>query len=229
MDDFNILLAATLVFVGGHFLLSSHGPRRRLVERLGENGHRGVYTVVALASFIAMLFAYGRAPYVEIWPEVAVLRWLVAALMLLAFLLVVCGLTTKSPTSVGGEDLAGEREPAPGILRVTRHPFLWGVSLWAASHLLVNGDLASIIVIGGMLVLALGGMHHIDRRREAALGAAWGPLRMTTSLLPFAALASGRTTMDWKGIGWWRPALALVVYLGFFHAHELIIGLSALP
>ena len=125
-------------------------------------------------------------------------------------------------------EVAHQGDLSPGMLRVTRHPFLWGTALWAASHLLVNGDAASMVLMGGVLVLSLGGMRHIDQRREA-LGGNWGPVKLTTSALPFAALASGRTTMDWRGIGWWRPLLALVLYGALLHGHAWLIGVNALP
>ena len=83
--------------------------------------------------------------------------------------------------------------------------------------------------MGGILVLSLGGMWHIDQRREAALGAAWGPVKLTTSALPFGALMSGRTTMDWAGIGWWRPVIALLLYAILLHLHPLVIGVPAVP
>ncbi|RMD63924.1 MAG: NnrU protein, partial [Alphaproteobacteria bacterium] len=119
--------------------------------------------------------------------------------------------------------------PAPGILSVTRHPALWGFALWALSHLAVNGDGASMILMGGILVLSLGGMAHIDVRREEALGAAWGPTRLTTSVVPFAAILSGHTRFDWRGIGWQRPVVGLILYVVLMHAHETLIGVSALP
>jgi len=112
---------------------------------------------------------------------------------------------------------------------VTRHPFLWGVTLWAASHIVVNGDVKTLVVMIGLLVLALGGMWHIDRRREAALGAAWGPIALTTSALPFQAILQGRTVLDWAAIGWWRPALALALYLALLALHETLFGVSVLP
>jgi uncharacterized membrane protein len=52
---------------------------------------------------------------------------------------------------------------------------------------------------------------------------------MTTSVLPFAAILSGRTRMDWAGIGWWRPLLALAVFLALFLLHSSVIGVSPLP
>ena len=41
--------------------------------------------------------------------------------------------------------------PAGGQLYAKyRHPMLWGFFVWAISHLLVNGDLASILLFGGL-------------------------------------------------------------------------------
>ena len=64
--------------------------------------------------------------------------------------------------------------------------------MWAASHHFVRGDAANIILLAGILVLSLGGMAHIDKRREAALGSDWGPVALTTSRLPFKAVLQGR-------------------------------------
>jgi uncharacterized membrane protein len=121
------------------------------------------------------------------------------------------------------------QNPAPGIISITRHPFLWGTALWAASHLSVNGDLANITMMGGILILSVGGMMHIDRRREESLGAIWGPVKLTTSLVPFAAIFTGRTHLDWRGIGWWRPLTAIVLYVALLHLHALVLGVSPFP
>ena len=228
----NALFVATVAFVAGHFLFSSHSLRQPLVSQVGIQGFRAVYSLVALAAFVWMIKAYGAAPVVEIWRPPPGFAWIPVFVMPVALFAAVCGLTTVSTTMVGGEArLAdpGVRDPAPGLLRVTRHPFLWGVALWAASHLLANGTGADIILMGGMLGLALGGMAHIDLRREAALGAAWGPVKLTTSAVPFVAIATGRTTMDWQGIGWWRPVLALALYVALVYLHPLVIGVSARP
>ena len=230
LEGINALLAATVLFVGGHFFLSSLPVRSWITERLGPGGFRGTYSLVAAGSLIWMLFAYGAAPYVAIWPEVPALRWITLVAMPISFVLVVCGLTTRSPTAIGGEALLDTPQvPLPGILRVTRHPALWGVAIWAAGHLLVNGDAANVIFMGGFLVLALGGMQHIDARREATLGAAWGPIKLRSSAVPFAALVSRRTEMDWAGLGWWRPLLGLVLYVVVLVGHRQLFGASALP
>ena len=231
MQGLDDLLAATLVFVAGHFLLSSRVLRHPLATRLGEPGFRGLYSLIAGAALLWMIFAYGSAPVIALWEPPAALHGVPLILMPFALFLVIAGVTSPNPTIVGGERVVdgGPEDQTPGIVRITRHPFLWGVTLWAIGHLAVRGDAASLILFGGILILALGGMWHIDQKREASLGANWGPIRMTTSVLPFAALASGRTHMDWRGIGWWRPLAALVLYAALLHFHMQLFGVSPLP
>ena len=179
----------------------------------------------------ALLAAYRDAPFQTVWMPAPVFAWVPLVVMPFAAILMVAGLTTPSPTLVGGERFldGAPGSPAVGILSVTRHPFLWGTGLWALSHLLVNGDLTSMVMMGGIAVLSFGGMLHIDQRREASLGAAWGPMKLTTSLLPFGAIVTGRTRLDWRGIGWWRPLLGLAVYAALLHLHLGLIGVSPLP
>ena len=76
----------------------------------------------------------------------------------------------------------------------------------------------------GILLLCLGGMWHIDQRREAELGAAWGPVKLTSSVLPFLAIASGRCRGDWAGIGWARLFGGLALYGAILFLHGSLIG-----
>jgi uncharacterized membrane protein len=229
--DLNALFAATLLFVGGHFALSSDALRPRLIDLVGEGAFRAVYSVAILAAFFAMLSAYGNAPRAAVWSPPGAFALIPLLVMPIALVLAVCGLSTPNPTLVGGERVLDERpaSPAIGILTITRHPFLWGVALWAVSHLCVRGDAATIMLMGGILILSLGGMWHIDKRREAALGSAWGPMAMSTSLVPFAAVIQGRSKIDWAGIGLWRPLAGLALYALMLPAHEWVIGVRLLP
>ena len=63
------------------------------------------------------------------------------------------------------------------MMRITRHPFLWGVAVWACGHLLVNGRRPSFILFGSLLVLAIFGTYSIDAKRTRALGDTLGGLR----------------------------------------------------
>lgn len=231
LDATNALVAATFAFVGGHFLLSARPLRPLLVQRFGEQGFRLLYSLAMIGAFAWMLVTYRAAPLLVVWTPAPAFAWVPLLVMPFASILLVAGLTTPGPTLVGGERLLDGTpgSPAVGILTITRHPFLWGTGLWALSHLLANGDFASMVMMGGIALLSFGGMAHIDQRREALLGAAWGPMKLTTSVLPFAAVLSGRSAIDWRGIGWWRPVLGLAVYAALLHLHRGLIGVSPLP
>jgi uncharacterized membrane protein len=225
----NALFAATVLFVVGHFALSSQPLRLALVGKLGETRFLTAYSAVMMVIFVWMIMAYINAPADILWHTPGIWLWLPAITMPLAIFLMVCGLTTPSPT------LAGTKldEPGPdltrGIMRITRHPFLNGISLWATVHLIVNGDSRSIILFAGMLILSVGGMWHIDKRREFHYGADWGPVMLTTSAVPFVAIVTRRTTMDWAEIGWWRVLLSFAIYLALVAAHPFVIGEPAWP
>lgn len=222
------LALATAAFVGGHFILSSLPVRQGLMGMAGENGFRGIYTLVAIASFVWMLYAYGAAPYVELWPLNDGLRMVPLVVLPFACLFAVVGITTRTPTGVGGEKLLDDPHPVLGIATITRHPFLWGVALWGIAHMIANGDLASLILFGGFTVLALGGMAHIDHRRRESEGSGWGPVALRTSAIPFVAAIQGRTKIDWAGIGLTRPLAGLAVYVVFLAAHGSLFGVPAI-
>lgn len=220
------LLLAMATFVGGHFLLSSLPVRQALFGRLGDGVFRLLYSLVAAATLFWTIRAYNAAPYVEIWPPVAVLRHLQMLLMLPACLLFAAAVTTRSPTAVGGEKMLSDPKPPDGILTITRHPMLWAFALWGIGHLLANGDRASVILFGGIAVLALGGMAHIDYRRQALTGSDWGPVALGTSAFPFLAAIQGRCRIDWAGIGLARVTFGLGLYAALLVAHEWLSGVA---
>jgi uncharacterized membrane protein len=225
----NMLFAATALFVGGHFMLSSMPVRLALINKIGETRFLAYYSVLMVAVFAWMILAYIRAPIDPLWETLEALLWLPAAAMPLALFLIICGVTTPSPTIAGTAPDEPGRDLTRGIIRITRHPFLNGMSLWAATHLVVNGDTRAVILFAGMLILSVVGMFRIDKRREFLFGADWGPILLTTSLIPFAAILSKRTTFDLAGIGWWRLLLTVAIYLGLVWLHPFILGEAAWP
>ena len=218
--------AACAIFVGGHFLLSAEPLRSTLRTRLGDNGFRGVYSTIAGASLAWLGFAYGAAPYVELWPQTHWARSIPTIVMPVALLLAVCGFSQFNPTVTGQgfRDIAGD--PAPGVLKVTRHPVMWGFGLWALAHLPPNGDLASLILFGGLAGLALGGARAIDARRQRTDPAGFARIAAVTSNLPLAALLSGRQRLRFADLGLLRVLIAAVLYVALFHAHRWIAGVS---
>jgi uncharacterized membrane protein len=146
-----------------------------------------------------------------------------------ALFLIVYRLTTANPTLAGTKMDDPGRDHTRGIMRVTRQPFLNEVILWAILQLLSNGETRSVVLFAEMLILSAGGIWHIDKRREYYYGADWGPVLLTTSAVPFAAMLNGRTKMDWAGIGWWRRLVSIAVYLALVTVHGFAIGAPAWP
>jgi len=219
------LLLAAAFFLGIHLLVSGTALRDRLIARLGEGPYRGLFSLASLTALVWLCMAYNRAPYVETWGRLEGLKPLADLLMLIAVPLAVLGLTTRSPTSVGGE-AAVARGPV-GIQRVTRHPFLWGVALWALVHLTLNGDLAALLLFGSLGLLAALGTVAIDRKRARALGPAWTGFAAASSNLPFAAIAQGRARLRLGEIPAWQWLAALAAYAALGALHPALFGVRA--
>lgn len=222
------LLIATLCFVGAHFLVSSTPLRALLVRLLGERLYLGFYSLAAIWLLVWAGFAYGAAPYAELWGRLPGLTALPLIVMPVALLLLVAGYTSRNPTAVMQAPVGPGWKPA-GILAVTRHPLMWAIGLWALAHLAANGDLASLVLFGGIAVLAFGGTLAIDAKKRRAWGERWAPFAAATSNLPFAAIAQGRARLDLAGIGWWRLALAALLFAVLLWLHPLALGVPALP
>ena len=223
------LLAAALFFVGIHLFVSGTALRDAIVRRTGEQGFLGLFSLASLAGIVWLCWAYSRATPDLVFAEIPALRWLVLVLVFFAFQFVVIGLTTPSPTATGGEAKLDDETAAVGILRITRHPFLWGVALWALAHVIQNGEASALILFGSLLVLALLGPRSIDAKRARKFGDKWERFAAVTSNLPFAAIASGRNELRLGELGWWRPAVATLVFAVFLIAHAWLFGVSPLP
>lgn len=222
--------AAAAVFLGLHFL-SSSPLRGRIAAAIGEGRWLGLFSLLSALALAWLIWAWSAAPYVEIWPQTLWARHLPLAIMPIAFVLAVLAVATPNPTAVGMDVkiLMHLEDPARGIFRITRHPLMWGITLWAASHIPANGDVASLVLFGGLGLLALVGMPAIDRKMAAKHGERWDRFAEHTSILPFAAVAQGRTKLRLGEIGWWRIALGLALYVAFLFVHQSVIGASPWP
>jgi uncharacterized membrane protein len=112
------------------------------------------------------------------------------------------------------------------MTRITRHPFLWGTALWGFVHFVINGDLASSLVFGSLLVLAVGGAASIDAKRRRAYGERWEQFARQTSNVPFAAIVAGRNQLGaaLREIGIVRPLVAIAVFAALFFLHGRFFG-----
>jgi uncharacterized membrane protein len=219
------LVIAGVAFCGSHILLSSTRLRGSLRDQLGERGFLAVYSLTSLVIFAWFVAAYSAAPTIVLWPRQRWAALVPVSVMPFAAILLVAGYSTRNPTAVGMERSARADDPAPGLLRVTRHPVLWAIGLWASSHVIANGDLSSLVFFGLLAALALGGTALIDRKKQLALGSNWSRLAEVTSNLPFAALVAGRTGLRWRDIGLLRIAAGLLLYAVLYLAHPIITGL----
>ena len=212
-----MLLLATAVFLLTHFIPST--PLRPvLVKALGEWPYRGLYSLVALAGIVWMAYAYGNAPREPLWTG---LRLLPVAIMPIAFVLLICGYA-RNPTAIGAEKLLKSDEPARGVIRITRHPIMWAIMLWAGAHLIARGELRSLIFFGAFLVLGGVGTLTMESRKKS--NPDWARFAAVTSNVPFVAIGQGRNRIVWREIGWLRPLVGLALFAAFFASHQWLFG-----
>lgn len=221
------LALAALAFAALHLLVSGTRLRDALVARLGEKGFRGTFSLASAAVLGWLIWAYVKVHVPQVTPLLG-LRGIAAAMVFLAFVLIVLGLATPGPTIVGGEKLLDRDDPARGVHRITRHPFLWGVGLWALVHLAFNPDAAGLLFFGTFAVVAIAGTFSIDAKRARHFGEKWARYAARTSNLPFVAIAQGRNTLAAGEIGIVKLVIAAAVYAAFAYFHARFFGLPPL-
>lgn len=222
MDPIAHLALATMAFLVTHYVASTP-LRGALVTSLGEPPYLGAYSLVSFLTLGWMIYAYRHAPFMPLWQVPGLKLWPLFV-MPFALILLACGLMGRNPTAVRQESALRAEEPARGILRVTRHPVMWGFALWAAVHVLARGDAASVIFFGGFLVLALSGTVLIDVRKANTLGEDWTRFAAVTSNIPFRAIAEGRNRFGLAEIGWAKILIGLVLYAALFALHPALFG-----
>jgi len=176
------LFFSAIAFVGTHFLLS-HPLREPLVRSVGEGPFRGIYSLVAIATFGVMIRFYGVigdepqlwAPGEASWIAGAVLMWLGSILFVGSF--------------VGNPALPGARGPKggpKGVFAITRHAMMWGFASWAIVHLMVVATPKALVFDGAILFLAGVGAALQDRKKAGLMGEAWHEWTAQTAFWPFA-------------------------------------------
>jgi len=225
MNPLTHLIIASLAFLATHYVAST--PLRDVLVATMGKAYLALYSLIAFATLGWMIWAFYHAPFVNLWYAVA-LRPVPLIVMPFALVLIVCALATPNPTLVGRERLLKSADPARGILRITRHPLMWGFALWALSHIVARGDAAAAIFFGTFVVLAVSGTWLIDRRKAATLGDNWRRFAAVTSNVPFAAIAAGRNRFRLGEIGWWKIAVGLVLYAVLLVFHHRLFGAHAL-
>jgi uncharacterized membrane protein len=156
----SLLILGLVIFLGVHSVrIVADDWRTRMRSRLGEGAWKGLYTVLAIAGFVLIVWGYGlaRQQAVVLWSPPTGLRHLAALLTLAAFVL-----------------LAAAYVPRNGIRARVHHPMVLGVKVWALAHLLANGTLADVLLFGSFLVWAVLSFR-AARRRDRVAGTTYPP------------------------------------------------------
>ena len=228
-----ILILAAAVFLGIHLLIAGTPVRDGIVGAIGENAYLGLFSLLSLGVIVWLVIAYNAAQASGDDPVLYAtgvgVQHLGMPIVLLAFLIGVPGLMMANPTAVMMSKTATKSDAVRGILRVTRHPFLWGVVIWSAFHLAANGDEASVILFGTFFLLALLGTYSIDAKRQRKLGAVWQGFAAKTSNVPFAAIIAGRNRFEPREYFDWRFIAAIAIFTIALVSHAHVIGVSPFP
>ncbi len=153
-----LFLLGLAIFFATHFFTAfARGPREGLIAKLGENGYKGLYSIVSLAGFALIVIGWRTADPSVLYVPPAWTRHIAYLLMLFSFVL-----------------LTAAYAPAGRIAAAAKHPMLAGVKIWAFAHLLVNGEVRSVILFGSFLAYAV--IDRIAAKRRGAATRAAGPV-----------------------------------------------------
>ncbi|EEB85440.1 NnrU family protein [Roseobacter sp. GAI101] len=139
-----LLILGMILWVGAHYFRRLMPDQR---AALGNKG-KGMIAVAIVVALVMIIIGYRGAAFINVWYPPSFLTHVNNLLMVLAFW-------------VYGSSAAKGAKAWPA--NKTRHPQLMAVKIWAVAHLLVNGDLASIILFGGMLAWAVGSVILINK------------------------------------------------------------------
>lgn len=143
-----LLVCGLVLFFAVH-LIPTLGLRPAFVGRVGELPYKGLFAMLALAGLVLIVMGKSEAAFVPVWHPPAFMGHITKLLMLPAFILL---LAAYIPSN---------------IKRRIRHPMLLATKLWATGHLLINGDLASMLLFGSFLAFAVVAMISANKRGEA--------------------------------------------------------------
>lgn len=212
------LIGAAAAFVGSHMVLS--GPLRHPLHRaLGPRGFLLAYSAVAMATFAAMVVAFGRAgPAEPLWNGTALLPWLAASLLTILAMALFLASLIGNP-ALPEANLAGLSARKPwGVFTITRHPMMMAFALWAAAHMLVAPNARTLVLTLAIAALALVGAHLQDRRKRLQSPGEWRVWMARTSFWP-----------RWRALPalgvWW--VVGLLVWLLATWAHKPLGNIPA--
>ncbi len=219
------LALACAFFLMIHLMISGTSLKEQVIARVGAPAYFTLFSILSIGGLlwmsIAFTIALGDQMNHVFWKSGPFLRVIGLVGNLFSMLLLVIGLTTPSPTNLIALVKAPET-PVYGIIRVSRHPVLAGIGVWALTHLICNGNLAAWIFFGSILALCALGANNIDRKRTATMGKLYASIERRTSIIPFVAIMEGRTAFAPEELGVARALLAVSTYSVITVLHELL-------
>ena len=210
MEGFEVLVAGLALFFGFHVLVGIYETRTFMVNMLGINMYRMLHSVGAVAGLSLIVLGFMDRPMVPVY---AVTSWGPTLTILVLPIAVIF--------------LAGAKG-FPDMLRVTRHPMLWGIVIWGFAHLAANGDKASVMLFGSFMIYGFVAMFLGDRKQRLSDAEAWQNTAAKTSVFPFIAIIEKRAIEPQGGIR--KPIIiGLVFYVILLLTHQYFTGIPILP
>ena len=183
MTGMTCLALWAAAFVGTHFLLS-HPLRAPLVQRIGERGFQGLYSLVAFVTLGGMIWVYrGLGEQTPLWVAGEAL-WILATLLMWLGSILFVGSLFGNPALPGAKLQRGAKPS--GVFAITRHPMMWGFATWAIVHLIVVATPKALILDAAILFLALAGSVGQDRKKAKRMGERFHEWSAQTAFVPFA-------------------------------------------
>lgn len=145
-----LFILGLIIFFSPHLATAfARDFRATLSAKLGAGPYRGVYSLVSALGLVLVVMGWPSADTTVLYTSPGWMRYVVQLLMLLALI-----------------SLAAAYAPKGRIAAALKHPMLAGVKIWAFAHLLVNGDVRSLILFGSFL--AYGVLDRIAVKRRGA-------------------------------------------------------------
>lgn len=216
MEAWVAILVLWIAFTGTHVALSSPSLRDPLVARLREGGFQAFYSLVALATFVPLVWVYMESRHAGplLWgnPLGLISLWVFDVALAIGVGLMVAGFAQPSPASIAGPR-AGS---AHGVHRITRHAVFMGFGIVGALHLIPNGYASDVVFFGGLPLFVLIGCRHQDQRKRAGADPALQAWLDATPFLPFTGADTARGLRE---IPLWVIGLGIAVTVGLRWLH----------
>jgi len=212
-----------VLFGGAHVVLSSVPVRTALIGKLGNQGFKGLYSVVAFATFVPLVYVFftNKGAGAMLFRPAPSMVLATEILMFLAFMVMAQAMATPNPMATAAEMSGVYPDKARGIQRVTRHPANLAFALFGIAHMLSNLHVGDWIFFGGFLVFGIVSAMHQDRRTLAGGREEIVAFQADTSAVPFVAIITGkqRLALGEYSKGALAIGVVLAAVLWYFHAN----------